>query len=311
MSATLSPTFFADLRQVHGGLKPPPLSAAFLSDLKKAYDTLPVPSDDNLRILAGAFDKWREKTRDFVRSHLGQLAKDDPLICPISLFGTMGIGRLETVHTRTLAWLLDPMKNEEHGFGHKLLEALLRQLARPILFDRLQVKHVTSEHTLKGSAGQGRLDVLAEGEWEVAGQREPWVLVIEAKVDASEGNGQLDKYDEWLTRQRVGYRPYRVFLTPDGRSPETDDDKAPNARDNKWEPMSYLELVRIFRPVYDKLRDMPGFHFLRFYLAGVLQDVCGLPRHVSPDAPDPYAIAAYLKSTRKSPAEDTSHDATR
>jgi len=302
MNASLSPMFLTDLAAVHATLRPSPLSAAFLSDLKKVYATLPTASDDNLRFLANRFDEWRRVTREWVRARVKKLDKDDPLLCQISLFRTMDSGRLETAHTRTLAWLLDP-KNKEHGFGDVLLSALLGRLADRDHFDHLHVESVASEYLLEGSAGKGRLDVLAKGEWESMGERVRWMLVIEAKVDAWEGEGQLDKYDEWLDLHAADRVPYRVFLTPEGRPPETGAEE--------WEAMSFLELVRIFRAVYGGLRHAPGFHFLRFYLAGVLQDVCGLPRHVGEDAADPYAVASYLKAVHDSHSEGASHDAAR
>ena len=66
-----------------------------------------------------------------------------------------------------------------------------------------------------------------------------------------------------------GRETYRIFLTPDGRKPESGCDE--------WKAFRFLKLVQIFRKVYGGLRNAPGFHFLRFYLAGVLQDVCRLP----------------------------------
>jgi hypothetical protein len=213
MSASLSPKFLEDLAEIYATLRPPPLSAAFLSDLQKVHATLPAAPDANLQFLSNRFDKWRSMTRELVRTRLAELDTDDPLRCPISLFRTMDSGRLETAHTRTLAWLLDPKKNEEHGFGDVLLAALLGRLADRDHFDRLQVERVIPEFPLEGSAGEGRLDVLAEGEWESRGQLVRWTLVIEAKVDAWEGEGQLDKYDEWLELHAADRVTYRVFLT--------------------------------------------------------------------------------------------------
>lgn len=303
MSASLSPKFLADLAEVYDALRPPPLSAAFLADLAQVYATLPVASESNLLFLANRFDKWRRMTQELVSRLLAELDKDDPLRCPISLFRTMDSGRLETAHTRTLAWLLDPSKNEEHGFGNALLEALLGRLADRDHFDHLHVERVACEHFLEGTAGEGRLDVLAEGEWESMGEHVRWVMVIEAKIDAWEGEGQLDKYDEWLDAHAAGRATYRVFLTPDGRPPDSGCDE--------WKTLSFRKLVQIFRTVYGKLRQAPGFHFLRFYLAGVLQDICGFPRNVGEDAADPYAVASYLKTVNESHSEAASHDAAR
>lgn len=303
MSTSLSPGFLKDLAEVYTALRPPPLSAAFLSDLEKVYATLPTASDDDLLFLANRFDKWRKATQEFVRARRAELDEDDPLLCPISLFRTMDSGRWEKAHTRTLAWLLDPRKDDEHGFGNTLLAALLGHLAGRDHFDRLQVERVVGEHFLDGSAGEGRLDVLAEGEWENMGERVRWTLVIEAKIGASEGEGQLDKYDEWLDLHAGDRETYRVFLTPDARPPKTGCEE--------WKAFSFLELVKTFRKVYGELRHAPGFHFLRFYLAGVLQDVCGFPRNIGEDAADPYGVASYLKTVHDSPREDAHHDLAR
>lgn len=295
----LSPKFLADLRQVHATLQPQALSEAFLSDLKQVYATLPVASDDNLRFLAHRFDEWRKRTEEFVRTRLAELPADDPLICPVSLFRTMDYGRLETAHTRTLAWLLNP--KSEHGFGTTLLAALLRRVSGRDCFEKLHVKQVVSELPVDGAGAKGRLDVLAEGTWKE--ERGGWVLVIEAKVDAWEGEDQLLKYEKWLQENAAYREVFRVFLTPDGSEPETGAEE--------WESLSFLELVRSFRAVYGGLRRKSGFHFLRFYLAGVLQDVCGLPRNITGESADPYAVASYLKTVHESRSEGASHDAAR
>lgn len=294
----LSPKFLADLKEVYGNLRPPALSAVFLSSLKRVYDTLPVASDDNLRFLAVHFDEWRRKTKEFVRTHLAELNKDDPLICPISLFRTMDSGRLETTHTRALAWLLD--SEGEHGFGTTLLAALLRRLSGHDCSAALQIERVESEYVIDAFDVNGRLDVLAEGTWK-DGERSGWILVIEAKVDSAEGEDQLQKYEEWLRSNAAGREIFRVFLTPDGHPPETGTEE--------WEAISFLELVRIFRAAYRALCDAPGFHFLKFYLAGVLQDVCGMFRNIEKD--DPYAVAAFLRKVHEFRSEGASHDATR
>jgi PD-(D/E)XK nuclease superfamily len=208
----------ADLAKVYATLQPQTLSAEFLSDLKHVYATLPTAADENLRFLAERFDKWRGATRDFVRTGLMELDKDDPLRCPISMFRTMDCGRLETAHTRTLAWLLDPKR--EHGFGTTLLACLLRRLSGDDRSDALRVERVESEFSIDGSGAKGRLDVLAEGTWN-DGDRDGWVLVVEAKVDAWEGEAQLLKYETWLRSNAVDREVIRVFLTPDGRPPES------------------------------------------------------------------------------------------
>jgi hypothetical protein len=292
MGVKLTPGFLLALADMYDGLRPRALSDAFLADLREVHGSLPIASDANLLIFANRLEKWRSKTRELVRTRLAELSDDDPddpLLCPISLFRTMDYGRLETAHTRVLAWLLDP--NGEHGFKETIITALLRHLAPSRSFEELRVGSVKSEYPIKGLGGKGRLDILAEGT-SGEGGRGGWVLVVEAKVDSGEGESQLDKYEKWLQSHAKGRDLFCVFLTPHGRESETGGDE--------WEPLSFLELVRVFRSVYRKLSRAQGFHFLRFYLAGVLQDVCNFPRNVSADAADPYAIASYLNAVHNS-----------
>jgi hypothetical protein len=299
MHARLSRNFREDLVRVYATLRPVAPSAAFLSDLKQVHASLPSASDENLLLLADCFQKWRETTRQFVTAHLNELTDDDPLLCPISLFRTMDAGRLEVAHTRTLAWLLDPRKDEEHGFGSTLMAALLERLAERDRFDHLDVEKVVSEHPLEATGGEGRLDILSTGESRRAGDRSRWMLIIEAKIDAWEGEAQLNRYDEWIDAHAAGCETYRVFLTPEGRPPDNGSDE--------WKALSFLQLVQTFHKVYRNLRAAPGFQFLRLYLAGVLQDICGFPRKVTPEAPDPFAIASYLQNFRKSRPEHPHH----
>jgi hypothetical protein len=300
MSGTvnLPPKFLDELVEVHATLRPQVLPAEFLSDLAQVYATLPVASDASLVFLANRFEEWRSVTRASLRTRLMELPDDDPLRCPISLFRTMDYGRLEIAHTRALAWLIDPKR--EHGFGNTLIAALLRRLSGGDCSNTLRVERVESEYPIDGSGAKGRLDVLAEGAWGDGG-RNGWVLVIEAKVDAWEGEDQLLKYERWLRSNAASRDAFRVFLTPDGRAPETGD----------WGPLSFLELVQIFRAVYGGLRHAPGFHFLRFYLAGVLRDICGWPQEITADAADPYAVASYLKAVHESRSESANHDPAR
>ncbi|MBI1916473.1 MAG: PD-(D/E)XK nuclease family protein [Planctomycetes bacterium] len=299
----LAQAFLVELDEIYASLQPqqPVLSRGFVSDLEQVYGSLPVLSDANLLLLAERFEAWRCRTREELRGALTRLPDDDPLRCPISLFRTMDYGRLEVAHTRTLAWLLNPLG--EHQFDDKLLGALLRHLSGGNRFDRLSGVEVRREYPIDAASEKGRLDVLAEGKWEDRGKSDAWVLVIEAKIDAWEGEDQLSKYDEWLRSYARNRTLFRVFLTPDGRTAETGDDR--------WAPLSFLQLVQIFRKVYAELSNAPGFHFLRFYLAGVLQDVCGWPAQVTEDTADPYAVVSYLMTVVDSLSEGTHHDPAR
>ena len=112
--------------------------------------------------------------------------------------------------------------------------------------------------------------------------------MIEGKIDAGEGEDQLARYDEWVERRTPADHTLRVFLTADGREARTSSEG--------WQSLSFLELATVFRRTVTELRDRPGYHFLRYYLTGVLRDVCGVPVPVSADCADPYAAVEYLRS---------------
>ncbi len=271
----------------------------FHTDLKNVYSEIAPPaSEQHLHTLAQHFDSWRHRTRLRMKEYMAGLPEDDPLRCPISLFGAIHYGRLEIAHTHVLAWLLNPFK--EHGFEATLLKALLAHLCRPSILSSVQLEKIQSEYPIDN----GRIDVVAQGKSKgQEGSWDDWLLVIEAKVDANEGEQQLRKYDKWIRKNRHGRAVFRVFLTAEGRKPETSDEE--------WMPMSFLHLACIFRAVYKSLEHQPGYHFLRYYLTGVLKDVCrwSLPVRDSASCEDPYSFVEYLKavyaSIRKGPVHDT------
>jgi hypothetical protein len=105
--------------------------------------------------------------------------------------------------------------------------------------------------------------------------------------EAAEGEEQLSLYDDWLEYHPQPAAALRVFLSPNGRQPKTSS--------AKWRVLSFLNLASIFRQAAG-LQDKPGYHFLRYYLTGVLRDVCGLPVPISSDCENPYAAVDYLQS---------------
>lgn len=280
---------------------PPPFTPQFLDDLRFVRAALSGGGlARRLERLSTWFDDWRERELREVRAHLDDLPPHDPLLCPISLFGTMDLGRLERAHSRTLAWLLDP--RHAHGFGSELLRELL-QLARPdVDFSALAVRETFAEYPIEiSNFGSGYFDIWSRGTWRVGEREEPWLLVVEAKVDAAEGVQQLEKYDAWLAAHAPSHGApatsqaapagattiIRVFLTPGGHASQAD---SPH-----WLPISFADLVRVFRRPLMRAVGSDGFHFLRFYLAGILRDVCNWPLPITADVRDPYHLRQYLR----------------
>jgi hypothetical protein len=286
---TLSQQFIADLNAVYSttALRLPP---SFIADLESVLATAKTkPPVEDFQFLEIHLREWRRSTRDRLKEWMASLPPDDPLLCPISLFGTMDYGRLETAHTRTLAWLLDP--NREHGFGNELIESLLSHVqGGEVPPGRILIERVESElpFNLPGSGRMGRIDVFAKGKW--IKDDSSWLLVIEAKIDASEAKDQLAQIEDWTDED--GTDVFRVFLTHDARKPES----AQELRN--WSRLAFSELASILWSAGKKQKDKAGYHFLRYYLAGVLQDVCGWPFPIEADYPDPYSMLSYIKEAQ-------------
>jgi hypothetical protein len=289
----ISPEFFADLEVVCPNVDDGNLPPNFVEDLEIADAHAQASASPEsvitlaeLVTLGEELTGWRTHHQQLLQQYLAQLPADDPLRSPVSLFGAMDFGRLETAHTRALAWLLG---DREHGFRFRLLKALLLYLLEGRSISLTGVDRVEREYPVRcGPTEKGRIDILAEGRWEEQGNEVPWRLVIEAKIDAEEGDQQLSLYDDWLELSPQPAEVLRVFLTQDGREPQTSL--------AGWQPLSFLELASLLRRVSAGLEDRPGYHYLRYYLTGVLREICGLPVPVSAACENPYAAVDYLQS---------------
>jgi len=203
--------------------------------------------------LSGALHKTRENARRLVDAHRATFP-DSPLFCTCPLLRPLGQSRRELSVTQVLGWLLDP--NAEHRFGGLLLRAFLSTLidseaAREICSaDDLSIS-VYTEFELNGT---NRADIL------IASQTN--AVVIEAKIDASEGHAQTERYrrDFGKSFPLCTY----VFLTPHGNQ----------AMSAGFTSLRYLELARVLMLVLPAGRGAEGFHYARYFLAGLLEDLC-------------------------------------
>ncbi len=125
-------------------------------------------------------------------------------------FKVLKVERYELRHTTTLAWLLDPRQN--HGLGHTFLHHFLEQVLGEIPSTEqvlvhaelaLVDKHLRSNSSFteqernaqhqKQKRKKGELDILIEGD--------SWAVAIEAKIDSTEGDGQLADYQFSLSQR--------------------------------------------------------------------------------------------------------------
>ena len=160
-----------------------------------------------------------------------------------NVFSALGVTRKEVIQSRFLAYLLDP--NEHHCQDSIFLDAFLTRIGLPEIGTEEQIKRVqvTIEHPAGKSLGgkdRGRMDI-------VLFCQPDWLVVIENKVDANEGEEQLPRYAEWLQEQK-GYSFNRlIFLTPTGYESVTG-----NA--GEYQQLSYLGLAEAFELLQNKIK---------------------------------------------------------
>jgi hypothetical protein len=131
-----------------------------------------------------------------------------------------GLGRNEVRTASVLAWMLD--HRQTHGFGHAVLSALLQCLGDRLWegTERLDFGDNYFVHTEFCALGgrDNRIDIVIEGT--------KYVLFIEVKIDAPEGDGQLKRYCEMALRKaHAAGKPFAKVLylsehIPEGLPPE-------------------------------------------------------------------------------------------
>lgn len=174
----------------------------------------------------GAYQQVKQDASDAYRSKIiqfmGQIA---PCVQPqkeirrktaphFNLFEALGITRKEQFQSRFLAFLLDPAEShdQEDMFLRTFLEHIQLLEGLPKRLDGAVVK------TESGIAPYGRVDIAIT----LPDRR---LIIIENKVDASEGEEQIARYQDWLRSQPQSThgQHFLVFLTPEGRKPQTGD----------------------------------------------------------------------------------------
>jgi len=295
--------FIRDLDRVHASLSPPFDVGSFLGDLDRVHHQIAADRglgfaavDGDLTELASLLGRIRANAIEKLpggTKWMETLPKNDPLCCPVGLFDTLDWGLRETAHTRALAWFMDPYGN--HAFGDTLLRAFLNEA-----FDLdgdlwLSDVRIASEIPLGDS--RDRLDILMSGKWVLSGTKaETWMVVVEAKIDADEGEDQCARYeDQCHDKIAASDRHAFVFLTSDGRAPTT----GSKSGGSEWIRVSFIKLLALFRRRLDRCAGKPGVEFLRLYMTGVLKDLYQLNCGKISYRDDIHRISEYLSPATK------------
>jgi hypothetical protein len=144
----------------------------------------------------------------------------------------------ERPHTRFLAWLLDPAPHRPgggHGLGTAVLRGLVARAIRSIdALPGVEPAAIPRHPAPIDPAGVSVLREAPFGDGVRVSARAPdircvwrdpdgtpWVVVIENKIDAGEGDGQIRDYLAWAAREHPGARRLLLYVTPDGRDPDS------------------------------------------------------------------------------------------
>jgi hypothetical protein len=208
--------FLPAVRQARA-LEPQAALVERLSPFLAAVRALQAPTPNRAPIPAKAppeIDLERVRSMfQTVGAQLRSVAREGELL---DLWSVVKLKRDEVRNASVLAWLLNPRGS--HGQGTLLLETLMAQVAFKapdwsLSAAELAAVTVETEQRPLGSS-RDRVDIAIDGPG--------FVIFIEVKIDAPEGERQLERYHEAAahkaaSRKDSGGRPYRhlvVFLGP-------------------------------------------------------------------------------------------------
>ena len=192
--------------------------------------------------LAPDLKRFVDSKRDL--AHLEQLLEERRSEFDALTF--LGISASEEVHSRILAWLLDPQ--ESHGLEDRFLRGFLRETAMIVPADGACVGDLGEETTFDWSAArvrrewrnvakgrEGRLDIL------LCNEAERFLCGIENKVFSGEHGDQLTRYRKALADAYPDYCRRLVFLSPAGTLPIQEEEQ------KYWAAINYATIMQLVK----------------------------------------------------------------
>ena len=156
----------------------------------------------------------------------------------------LGKSASEEVHSRILAWLLNPQ--ESHGAGDRFLRGFLCETSAVATPARVCVGDLGDESAFDWSATkvqqewrnvveerEGRLDIL------LINEEEGFLCGIENKIFSDEHGEQLTRYRRALARAYPDFHRHHVFLSPAGTVPLREEER------QYWTPMNYATVLQL------------------------------------------------------------------
>ena len=167
------------------------------------------------RLHHASFDKIRSAFDDYNISQ-EHAAKTEAL--KFNVFSVLRMERDEVrLHSALLAHLLNP--GGSHGQNTLFLETfwseIIQQIAPPTVPSPTPAQFIKWRVSAEKFTIHGNLDIVLQS----PEHEELWV--VENKIDADEGDKQLERYQTWLNSQKRFRTKRLFFLTPDGHLSES------------------------------------------------------------------------------------------
>lgn len=196
-----------------------------------------------------------------------RLAELEQRLKRFNIFRALDVVRKENNHSNFFAFLLDPQ--ETHRLGDRILKGFLANAVRNKNLDitplKIHLSQITDtrvyrEVSVKGSKG-GRIDILIETV--IDGQN--WVVAIENKVDAKQGEGQLGRYRKHCEETyKKTSQLLLIYLTPNGsEEPE-------EPEDSFWITVTYKEILESLAPIEGEIKNADDHSDFSFALLNYL-----------------------------------------
>jgi len=295
--------FWQELEAVYSSEKqddlPLTIKKEFWEELYKIYtdesrsgssakaEFLKEPTDEELSELQKAIEDVVKVSKETVEKEKTE-NNDHPLFLSFSLFEPMGREESEVHYTKTLAWfMVNDQGAPKHGFGRGVFNCLF-----PLFYDadiNLVKRYQVEAEKCEEEERRNRFDIKILGKFQSG---EEFSIVIEAKINADEGEEQLKRYEE-----QCSLSTKLVFLTPDGREPKTTKNK------NRWKFISWqqiaINLLRFMESFKDKAAKPEGFHLLKYFTAAIIREIDGAGIE-----DNPINLISYINKLKKEQTHD-------
>jgi hypothetical protein len=192
--------------------------------------------------LGRAFDKITES------AEFALLSSRFNRFCP---FEATGMVRAEIRHGSFLAYMLDPRK--PHGYGTQLLKAFLDTVYEPHSATDVHAMLTANANAVEIRREWRNIDLM------IILPATKTIVVLELKIDASQGKDQLRTYRRLVERHWLksdGWTHKFVFLT-----------KSDEAAQDVWDELRFRQIVQKFDEIASSDTDAPARETLRYYVS--------------------------------------------